>query len=62
MFEREQFPMILLFWKPPSNITTNTLYSSTRNRLVTALEIMKVFDVDNPEQLTHDWLMSKLKK
>eukprot|EP01126_Amoeba_proteus_P035310 TRINITY_DN3555_c0_g1_i4.p1 TRINITY_DN3555_c0_g1~~TRINITY_DN3555_c0_g1_i4.p1 ORF type:complete len:141 (-),score=21.31 TRINITY_DN3555_c0_g1_i4:60-482(-) len=61
-YDREQFPMVFLFWKPPSSIELNSLYSSTKNALVGSLEVLKYFDVDEPEQLTHEWLLSKILK
>ena len=37
------------------------LYTSTKTKLVNAIQVMKVFDVQEIGQLTEDWLKEKLK-
>eukprot|EP01100_Stratorugosa_tubuloviscum_P015039 TRINITY_DN8431_c0_g1_i1.p1 TRINITY_DN8431_c0_g1~~TRINITY_DN8431_c0_g1_i1.p1 ORF type:complete len:170 (+),score=79.16 TRINITY_DN8431_c0_g1_i1:50-511(+) len=59
--ERVSFPLIFIFYCPPGiNTRLNMMYASTKTRLISALQIQKQFDISNSEDLTEDWLKSKL--
>jgi len=58
---RESFPLSLIFFCPPGIKTELAmLYSSSKTQLVGVLQIMKVFDIQDSERLTEDWLREKL--
>jgi hypothetical protein len=42
-FERINFPMCFVYWCPHSNLVQNSLYASTKGRMIEALEVMKVW-------------------
>lgn len=38
---RKTYPLVFIYFAPPTSIAMNTLYASTKNRLVNALQILK---------------------
>jgi len=59
---RVSMPLVFIFYCP-SDINPNAamLYSSTKTRLVNAIQVMKIFDVQDSSQLSEQWLIEKLK-
>ena len=58
---RVSYPLVFIFYCPPGiNPALNMMYASTKQRLSNALEIMKIFDVRNAEDMTEAWLKDKL--
>lgn len=40
---RKTYPLVFIYFSPPTSIAMNTLYASTKQRLINALQILKVF-------------------
>eukprot|EP01125_Pyxidicula_operculata_P022516 TRINITY_DN9244_c0_g1_i1.p1 TRINITY_DN9244_c0_g1~~TRINITY_DN9244_c0_g1_i1.p1 ORF type:complete len:138 (+),score=32.45 TRINITY_DN9244_c0_g1_i1:113-526(+) len=59
---RDTFPLVFFFFCPPSDIVSNSLYASTKTRLVNVLQIMKIYDVRDVEEFTDEWLLENLRK
>jgi len=58
---RKSYPLVFIFYCPKQiNPALATMYASTKNRLVNALQILKIYDCRNLEDLTSDWMKSKL--
>lgn len=58
---RVSYPLVLIYYCPTGGPTnTNILYSSTKPLIADALQIKKIFDASNPEDMTEEWLLSKL--
>jgi len=59
---RTSLPLVFIFYCPRDiNPTLNMLYASTKTRLINALQVQKTFDIQVAEDLTEDWLKTKLK-
>jgi len=59
---RVSMPLVFIYYCPSDiNPILNMMYSSTKTRLITSLEVMKSFDVQDSTQLTEGWLKEKLK-
>jgi len=59
---RVSFPLVFIFYCPSDiNPSAAMLYSSTKTRLVNAIQVMKIFDVQDSSILTEQWLIEKLK-
>jgi len=61
-FERINFPMCFIYWCPPSNLVQNSLYASTKGRMIEALEVLKIFDVHDPEHFTTEKVVALIRK
>eukprot|EP00011_Vannellida_sp_DIVA3-517-6-12_P014488 CAMPEP_0114621388 /NCGR_PEP_ID=MMETSP0168-20121206/9204_1 /TAXON_ID=95228 ORGANISM="Vannella sp., Strain DIVA3 517/6/12" /NCGR_SAMPLE_ID=MMETSP0168 /ASSEMBLY_ACC=CAM_ASM_000044 /LENGTH=142 /DNA_ID=CAMNT_0001832587 /DNA_START=37 /DNA_END=465 /DNA_ORIENTATION=+ len=58
---RKSFPLVFIFFCPPGiNPTLNMMYASTKQRLANALQIQKIFDVRDADELSEEWLKKKL--
>eukprot|EP01099_Mayorella_cantabrigiensis_P004744 TRINITY_DN3615_c0_g1_i1.p1 TRINITY_DN3615_c0_g1~~TRINITY_DN3615_c0_g1_i1.p1 ORF type:complete len:156 (-),score=48.74 TRINITY_DN3615_c0_g1_i1:80-502(-) len=58
---RTSFPLVFIFYCPQGiNPALNMMYASTKQRLQTELQIMKVFDLRKAEELNEEWLNQKL--
>jgi len=58
---RVSYPLCFIYYSPQAvNSTLNMLYASSKNVLVNKLEVMKIFDIASPSELTEEWLLSKL--
>eukprot|EP01121_Diplochlamys_sp_Union-15-3_P022579 TRINITY_DN966_c0_g1_i1.p1 TRINITY_DN966_c0_g1~~TRINITY_DN966_c0_g1_i1.p1 ORF type:complete len:149 (+),score=20.37 TRINITY_DN966_c0_g1_i1:70-516(+) len=58
---RKSYPLVFIFYCPKDiHPALSTLYASTKNRLVNALQILKIYDCRDLEELTQEWLLSKL--
>lgn len=58
---RVSFPLIFIFYCPRGiNTQLNILYASTKPVLVEALQVQKLFSIDNAEHLDEAWLKDKL--
>jgi len=58
---RFSFPLVFIFYCPKQiNPTLAMLYSSTKTKLVSLLQISKVFDIQDSDELTEEWLKQKL--
>jgi len=59
---RMSIPLVFIFYCPRDiNPTLNMLYASTKTRLINDLQVMKTFDIQTSEDLTEEWLKTKLK-
>ena len=59
---RKSYPLFFLYWCPEAvNTIEGTLYASTKARLCDALQINKIFDSRDKEEMTQEWLNTKLK-
>jgi len=59
---RMSMPLVLIYYCPSDiNPSLGMMYSSTKNRVVAAADIMKVFDCQDSSKLTEAWLKEKLK-
>lgn len=58
---RVSYPLIFIYYCPTGGPTnTNILYSSTKPLIADALQIKKIFDCKDSEEMTEEWLLSKL--
>jgi len=53
---RVTFPLLFIFYCPPSSMTLNSLYASTKQRVVNTLEILKIFEIRDREEFTDEWM------
>jgi len=59
---RTSIPLVFIFYCPRDiNPTLNMLYASTKTRLINELQVMKTFDIQTTDDLTEEWLKTKLK-
>lgn len=59
---RKSYPLFFLYWCPEAISTVEgTLYASTKARLCHALQINKIFDSRDKDEMTLEWLHTKLK-
>ncbi|XP_059840977.1 glia maturation factor gamma-like [Hypanus sabinus] len=59
--KRVSYPMCLIFSSPQGcNPQQQVMYAGSKNRLVQASEISKVFEIRSTEELTESWLCEKL--
>jgi len=57
---RVSFPLLFIFYCPPSSMTLNSLYASTKQRVINTLEILKIFECRDREEFTNEWMESLL--
>ncbi|CAD6886311.1 unnamed protein product [Tilletia controversa] len=58
---RLSFPLVLLYWAPPTSHTTqSTLYASALSNFSTACDVGKVIDIREGADLSDKFLKSKL--
>jgi len=58
---RKSYPLLCIFYCPHVvSPTLGTMYASTKTLVMNVLQIMKVFDCRDPEELTTAWLNKKL--
>jgi len=59
---RISMPLVFIYYCPPDiNPALNMMYSSTKVRLINAVEVMKSWDVQDKTLLNEAWLKDKLK-
>jgi len=59
---RTSLPLVFIFYCPRDiNPALNIMYASTKTRLINDLQVMKTFDVQTSDDLTEEWLKTKLK-
>ncbi|XP_051900326.1 glia maturation factor gamma-like [Pristis pectinata] len=59
--KRVSYPMCLIFSSPQGcNPQQHVMYAGSKNRLVQAAELTKVFEIRNTDELTENWLCEKL--
>ncbi|PRP89306.1 hypothetical protein PROFUN_02180 [Planoprotostelium fungivorum] len=59
---RMSLPLVFIYYCPRDiSPVLNMLYSSTKTKLQTKLQIMKTFDIQESEAMTTQWLKDKLK-
>jgi len=59
---RKTYPLVFIFFAPPTSIALNTLYASTKQRLINALQILKIAEIRDKDEFTNDWLKIILAK
>ena len=58
---RVSYPLCFIYYAPPQiNPTTAMMYSSSLQQLYSHMEIARIFELSNPEDLTTEWLQEKL--
>ncbi|XP_032870297.1 glia maturation factor gamma-like [Amblyraja radiata] len=58
---RVSYPMCLIFSSPQGcHPQQQVMYAGSKNHLVQAAELTKVFEIRSTEELTEDWLSEKL--
>jgi len=58
---RVTYPLVFFFYCPPTSVENNSLYASTKTRLVNKLEIGKIADLRDKEDVSEQWLQDILK-
>eukprot|EP01123_Difflugia_compressa_P011542 TRINITY_DN4652_c0_g1_i1.p1 TRINITY_DN4652_c0_g1~~TRINITY_DN4652_c0_g1_i1.p1 ORF type:complete len:141 (+),score=27.54 TRINITY_DN4652_c0_g1_i1:66-488(+) len=53
---RITFPLLFIFWCPPSSMTMNSIYASAKQRVINTLEILKIFECRDKDEFTNEWL------
>jgi len=53
---RVTFPLLFIFYCPPTSMTLNSIYASTKQRVVNTLEILKIFEIRDREEFTDEWM------
>jgi len=59
---RKTYPLIFIYFSPPTSIALNTLYASTKQRLINALQILTITEIRDKDELTNEWLKGVLNK
>eukprot|EP01130_Rhizamoeba_saxonica_P004239 TRINITY_DN173_c0_g1_i1.p1 TRINITY_DN173_c0_g1~~TRINITY_DN173_c0_g1_i1.p1 ORF type:complete len:136 (-),score=30.16 TRINITY_DN173_c0_g1_i1:28-435(-) len=59
---RKTYPMVMIFYMPPTNAEQATLYTSTKIRLEAALNIQRSYQIGDIDELTDEWLFKKFSK
>jgi hypothetical protein len=57
---RSSFPLVFIYYCPPSNAQSSMMYASTKTQVVQALGISKDFEVRDASELNEEWLQQKL--
>ncbi|KAI8074099.1 glia maturation factor gamma [Gongronella butleri] len=59
---RKQFPLVFIFWAPEgSNPELHMLYTTAKLYLQEKIDVIREFEIRDPEGLTDEYLQSKLK-
>jgi len=58
---RITYPLLFIYYCPPTSVTQNSLYASTKSRLVNKLDIVKIVDLRDKDDVNEQWLNDALK-
>uniref|UniRef100_A0A3B1IJW9 Glia maturation factor n=1 Tax=Astyanax mexicanus TaxID=7994 RepID=A0A3B1IJW9_ASTMX len=57
---RVSYPLCFIFSSPVCKPEQQMMYAGSKNKLVQTVELTKVFEIRNTEDLTEEWLREKL--
>ncbi|OZJ03319.1 hypothetical protein BZG36_02269 [Bifiguratus adelaidae] len=58
---RNSFPLVFIYWSPSTvKAEMHMLYASAKSYLQVKADVHKTFDIRDADQLTDEWLASKL--